>query len=66
MTEQLNAAAAGVPEKDDLANVLLAGLDKAGITKEAQQVLMTDLVPYLVARDNKIFNHGYQVGRASV
>jgi hypothetical protein len=66
MTSELNRTAAGVPEKDNLAADLIKTLTKAGIVKESQQTIMTDLLPYLVDRDNKIFNHGYQVGRASV
>lgn len=63
MTEQLQHTEL---EKDDLANDLLKMVANAGLLDNQQQKLLMELLPYIVQRDNKIFNHAYQVGRASV
>lgn len=56
----------GIAKTDDLPNDLINILAKAGITGASQQDIMTALVPYIVERDGRIFNHAYQVGRSSV
>lgn len=56
----------GVSTTDDLPNELIALLHDAGIKGDAEQKLMLQLLPFIVRRDHQVFNHAYQVGRASV
>jgi hypothetical protein len=66
MTEQADTdKVEGIAKTDDLPNDLINILAKAEVTGETQQKILTELVPYIVERDGRIFNHAYQVGRSS-
>lgn len=63
MTE--NTTPPPVAQEDNLAADLVNMLSKAEIPQEKQQLLLNELVPYLVERDHKILMHGIDTGRAS-
>lgn len=63
--DKLRREQVGVAEKDDLANELLSLLREAGLDQKQLNAVMLQLVPYIVRRDHKVFNHAYNVGRAS-
>lgn len=55
-----------VPKDDDLANDLITIVKPLPLSKELQTELLQQLTMYIVERDHKILQHGYQSGRASV
>jgi hypothetical protein len=65
MTEADTSKVEGIAKTDDLPNDLINILAKAEVTGETQQKILTELVPYIVERDGRVFNHAYQVGRSS-
>lgn len=52
-------------QEDNLAQDLIKILTEAALPPQVQQAVLDKLVPYLVERDHRILQHGYQSGRAS-
>lgn len=54
-----------IAEKDELTKDLVLILDENGISQAKKEVILLQLLPYIIRRDHKIFNHAYHVGRES-
>jgi hypothetical protein len=66
MNDKIRRDQPGVAQNDDLAKDLLDLLSDKGLTEDQVKLIMLQLVPFVVRRDHTVFNHAYQVGRASV